>query len=457
MQQPQTSANASVKNRKFVSTESSSEENISNLDYSVSIHSYDQISDELRELRDIIYHRETGLLSPEMLIDENDRLGEHLAIRDVKTGRLIAATMFIHAENSDFSTHSGLSPKQLESWFYASRAMVHPDWRARGLYKFIGYLGSRFARINGRKGNIAYVEEGPGKSAKKVLSAQSLSNAAVRNVADNAGRSYSVVPIVIESDYTCAKSYDALPADLKSFVCDEFFGRELRAEIDKSVQKFYESRFCTKVITSTISKREYISALANNHQFVRWTTRLLARISADCSDRQLRNHYLGHLKGEVDHDLWLGNDLETLGADVAYVRDFMQPNTHIGQFMCVQQSAAAFSSDAIQFLSVPIAIEAITAFMPKTFIKGLHKSITSWGISDPTKASSFLTSHIYTDGGIDGHWTATFDVLKTYIRTEKQHQQALHTVKMVFDAVYRAYDSYVEDFPIDEREASVTH
>jgi hypothetical protein len=254
-----------------------------------------------------------------------------------------------------------------------------------------------------------------------------------------------------------------MPKDLQDMISYNTFPAELQEVIESGIAKFYAGSFVQKVMDSTISRFEYITAMSNNHQFVRWTTRLLARVAAETHHRELRNHYISHLKGEIDHDLWIENDLQELGADVAYIRDHMIPNTYIGQFMAVQESIAAFYKDPIQFLSVPIAIEAISAFMPRAFVDGLHRAIESWGVKNPQKASSFLTSHMFTDGGENGHWVATFAELKNFIKTEKQHQQAMHTARMVLDSVTRAYNSYVSPYPVDgnpqhmRKTAEITH
>ncbi|MCX6124470.1 MAG: hypothetical protein NTV34_06930, partial [Proteobacteria bacterium] len=139
------------------------------LRYSVTTCTYRDISDDLFALRKLVYHDETGLLAIGNLIDENDQKGEHVVIRDNVSGKIIATSMTIPAEESDFAIYSGLKPSQLTSWFLGSRAMVHPEWRSKGLYKLIVYLVARHARINGRKGYIAFIEEGEGKHARKVM------------------------------------------------------------------------------------------------------------------------------------------------------------------------------------------------------------------------------------------------------------------------------------------------
>ncbi|MCX6116645.1 MAG: hypothetical protein NT027_03825 [Proteobacteria bacterium] len=428
---------------------SRSEDPASSLDFSVSVCTYDEISTELYALRSKIYHEEFGLLPKQSLIEENDYKADHLIIRCTSTGELIAASILIHAEISDFATHSGLKASQLTSWYFGSRAMVHPKWRLSGVYKLLVYIGSLHCQVNGRKGFIAYIEQGPDKPAQKILSTQALHFAKPRTVVDTKGNSYVVYPVLCEAEQTRSKIFKTLTSQQKKFLADYSFINEIEREIKAGISKFYNGRFCQRVIEGKLSKSEYILSVSNNYQFVRWTTRLLARIACETSDRKLRNHYLSHLSGEVDHDVWLENDLRELGADVEYVRDEMVPNVHIGQFMSIQESAAAFYKDPIQFLAVPISIEAITAFMPKEFGKGLMQCISSWGLSNPSKACTFMMSHIYTDGGDDGHWAKTIEVLKENVITDKQRRTALLTIKMIFDAVYRAYDNYVDPLAVD--------
>src|SRR5690606_21204933 len=107
------------------------------------------------------------------------------------------------------------------------------------------------------------------------------------------------------------------------------------ATVRRGLDAFYTSEFCRKVFDKTMTRHEYVVTMANNHQFVRWTTRLVAKIVSDTQDAKLRKHMLGHLNGEIDHEVWIENDLRHLGVDVDYIRAQMVPNQFIHTFMCV--------------------------------------------------------------------------------------------------------------------------
>jgi len=179
------------------------------------------------------------------------------------------------------------------------------------------------------------------------------------------------------------------------------------------------------------------------HIYVRWTTRLLGTVIGVTSDRELRRHYIRHLQGEIDHEIMLERDIAHLGYDVDFVKHHMSPTEDIRAFMSLQESLCTGPRrDPSLFLAVPLAIEALTAFLNQEFLGQLSENIAAWGVNDTSRAMTFLTSHIRTDGGTDGHWDATRQILHHYLEGERELQEFLSIVRLVQESQHKAFTSY---------------
>ncbi len=329
----------------------------------------------------------------------------------------------------------------------ADRGFLVPEARGRGLEALLLYVAVRQARRGGARAVVV----GTGGEARTLGAKDGYAAAVLRAplVKGAPARGADGVEGDPGARWACSTAHEAghrafvaLPPELQAFVAERLFVEELEATVRGRCADFHRAGFFRRIIDGTLTRQQYVESVANNHQFVRWTTRLLGRMVGITADKELRHHYLQHLKGEIDHEVLLENDLAHLGADVDYVKDDMVPAAPIQQFMYVQESLAGFHADPVLFLAVPFSIESATAFLTREFVGALKSCIASWGIEHPGRACTFLTSHIHTDGGEDGHWEATRVVLRRHLRTERKLQQALNVVHLVMDSITRAYDDY---------------
>jgi hypothetical protein len=289
------------------------------------------------------------------------------------------------------------------------------------------YAALREGRMSGKKMLIARFDAGT----------YELRAAPFQPVRDEPGR------WVTDVQHAMIRVFGAMSDETKRWVRENLLVEEVEATVKKKCQAIYGNAFFRAVFDRTLTRNQYIEQLANNHQFVRWTTRLLGRIIGLTADRVLRKSYIHHLEGEIDHELLLENDLAYLGADVEYVRSEMTPNPDIQQFMCIQESMSAFHQDPLLFLAVPFSIEGVTAFLSADFVEALHDCIRTWGYEKPSHATTFLTSHIEFDGADDGHWENSRAMFGRFLTTERDTQRVLNIVHMVLDAFNRGLESYV--------------
>jgi hypothetical protein len=197
----------------------------------------------------------------------------------------------------------------------------------------------------------------------------------------------------------------------------------------------------------TLTRRQYVYALSNIYQFVRHTTRVLARCIAYSDTTDMRSHFIHHLNGEVNHELIIEHDLKNLGEDLSYVCQHMAPNGPTQEFMAIQESLIGFYQDPILLMASPMAAEGVTAHLDQAFVDGLHDCMRKWNVPVPEKASKFFVSHMSADGGEDGHWEGTVNFLAKCLTDEGKHQFFLRSMRNSMSGTQRLYDSFVEDVP----------
>jgi hypothetical protein len=183
--------------------------------------------------------------------------------------------------------------------------------------------------------------------------------------------------------------------------------------------------------------------MAGWYQFVKWTTRLLASVISVTDGSALRRHYIKHLSGVIDHERLIENDLRHLGGDLDFVKHHLAPSRHIRKFMSVQESVASFHRDPRLFLAIPLTIEGMSGRLSKEIGEGLAACVKKWGF-DPAKATTFLSSHVVTDGSEDGHWIQTARMVKKHIRDDNSLRNFLEIAAIVDEAISGALSDYLD-------------
>lgn len=400
----------------------------------------DKIPQKLLEWRHKTFVEERHFLVPDELISENDQKGCHILLESADGSHVIGATHIMLAEESDFSRYSQLDTKILREGVYSSRSFVTPEARNRGYFSLLIYLALRWARMHCRQTYFGYMEEGE-PPIRKMLAPIDLIHVPQRQIIGADNRSYQVVAgygTVTQGIFRC---YRTLSKNLKDFVNKTLIPDEIEHKIRTGIQEFYTNQWFEQVYSGQATRRQYAAVLTNLHHYVRWTTRLLARIIAETECPDLRTHYLDHLSGEINHERMLENDLEDLGFDADYWLNNTAPDPGILCFMAIQQSLAAFDRDPILFLIVPLVAEGLSAFISRDFIHALESCAQTWGVRHPHMITRFLRSHIHTDGGETGHWQAIRDILPHYINGEGSMQRALAIIDALLHSQRQTYDN----------------
>ena len=223
---------------------------------------------------------------------------------------------------------------------------------------------------------------------------------------------------------------------------------EAVATLRRRAREFAGNAWCRAAFEGRLGRAQYIAALANTHQYVRYTPRLLARAIAMSEDEALRDHFYRHLRGEQKHDHLLEADLRYLGADVDFIVRAMAPSPATLAFMAAQESMVAFHQDPARFLAAPFVAEGIVAYVDPDLFVALAASIRRWGYAEPAKAPRFLAAHVDFDGGEDGHIVRTAAALTPLLRDDPGQQRFLAVLHLAADAFTRSYDGFAADFDL---------
>ncbi len=362
-----------------------------------------------------------------------------MALRD-GDNNILAASVIARASESVFKEFSGKQEQDIENTLYIDSLWVSPRVNANHFLNGLLYLTLRRGRLWGCQ-NVASIIPSPNTGAPiaTYLRMERISSVDPKHIAevDYVAIAQRLNDAIFQAYSQCS---DALKATLP-----HYFVQEILEYHAIRVKRFFKGSWARAIIEEKLSKEQYISSLYNLHQYVKHTTRLCARCIAHSENRELRNHYIYHLKGEINHELLIESDLKTLDADVEYLIHYHVPHHATNEFIVTQESTIGFKEDPVLMLACPLAAEGISASMDKDFIEHLYNNIKKWGIKNPKKASTFLTSHINFDGGEDGHWQQVVNMLKEFINTETLLQQFLCTYTTAINGFERGFNSNVDD------------
>lgn len=379
-----------------------------------------------------------GYRDPTIARDLSSASGSRVLLFD--NGRCIASGAVVPAESGHFAPLTGLDAHSLEGSVGLMEIRVEPR-RQQEILPVLLYLLTRRARIWGRHSVLTYVSPGLLTTGANIPRWERLANLPV---VSEQGSTDPLWPVAQRLDLAIHHAYRASGPSGQAFL-SRFFVPEAVETLELHIDRFFRTEFFEAVYGSTLTKQQYVYSMANLHQFVRYTTRLIGRAVSLSTDEDLRNHWLKHLSGEINHEKIIEKDLANLGADVDYVVNSMVPNVHNQEFMVMQESVIGFHQDPVLFMAAPFAAEGWTARLTEGFMSALDRTIRGWGIDNPRHVTGFLSSHIHYDGGDDGHWEGTRQILGRYIESDQMLQKFLNLVHLAMNAFERSYSSYVTE------------
>lgn len=356
-------------------------------------------------------------------------------------GECLAAAQVIRAEESAFHELSKLPTARLDQSIALEAVWLGAGNEAADLLPALLYTALRVGRVWGRLSVVAYAENAE-TPVTQIARLAPLSRATAVSVK---GKELSPVAQLLEVSlhHAASRCSPAVWASVQPTLADEVVDT-----VQHWIPQFWSGPWVQSILNGTISREQYLACLKNMHRYVRQTTRHLARAIAHSEDRRLRNHFIEHLKGEINHELSIERDLKQLGVDPEYVIEHSVPSTATREFMAVQESAIGFYQDPVILMACPLAAEGVTAHIDDHFLDILAKTVGSWGVEKPERAIGFLHSHTHTDGGDDGHWQMTVDMLRHYLKDEDMQRRFLSTLAAARDTIERSFNSSVDELKL---------
>ena len=257
--------------------------------------------------------------------------------------------------------------------------------------------------------------------------------------------SQEVTPVAQALDYAIYQIYQQCHGEALAMVKKHFM-KEVQETVEGWIKQFFQGSWAQAIIQEKISREQYIATLCHWHQFVRQTTQHIARAVANAANRELRNHYIYHFKGEINHELLIEQDLKHFNYDLDFLLNFQMPAEATKEFMAVQESTIGFYQNPVLLLACALAAEGMTASIKPAFLEALYRRIASWGIANPKDAARFLSSHVHTDGGDDGHWIRVLAMIGKYVDNEKLLQNFLSVLNVAMHTYERAHNANIDDY-----------
>lgn len=352
-----------------------------------------------------------------------------------------AIVCFAPASHSRFARHAGLPEAALtRSWAIEAVWLAHggslEDDLAPALYRAL-----TAGRVQGASTVVAHVEH------LDTLLSRGLRLAELKTGKPEPSASGALMATAQMLDIAIHHASEACSAQAWREV-QPHLALEVVETIKHWVQGFYKGSWSRSIFEGTMTREQYVQSLSNMHHYVRQTTQHLGRAVASADNRELRRHFIEHLNGEINHEVIIEHDLRHLGVDPEYVMKHRVPNPATKAFMAIQETTIAFYQDPILLMACPLAAEGITANMPDSFVPALRKLVASWGVPNPERATAFLTSHQHADGGDDGHWQMTIEMLNGYLVDEATQRRFLCTLRTAADCIERSFNSNIEELPL---------
>lgn len=360
-----------------------------------------------------------------------------------KYGNTEAAVVVTSAENSEFHKITKMTKNALENCLYINSVWISKDAILSETLSAILYFALRRGRIWG-KGNVVALVPIPNQNVPiaTLLHLDRLGNVPEIEIANQ-----KYLALAQRIKYSMHYIYDQCQGESLELIKDHFVDEILETH-KRWLNRFYTGSWASSILNRTLSKEQYVSSLYNLHEYVRQTTRLAARCIAHSENMTLRNHYINHFRGEINHELLIERDLKYLGADVDYLKAAHVPHSATKEFMVVQESTVAFYQDPILMLACPLAAEGVAAHMQPDFLDALYECIESWGVKKPIEAARFLSSHVSTDGGDDGHWANVVKMIRNNIEDENHLQKFLSVLNAAMNGFEHGFNANIDDLKL---------
>lgn len=364
---------------------------------------------------------------------DNKKIFKNIITIKNKAKQTIIVINSYAAINSEILLNNKLSKEQLDNCWYIDSLWLSPDVAVSEAIPLALYCAIKEARVNNKDIVLTIKNTENNFPIMTYLKANKIKELNKNNILIGQKVNYALIDLA-----------ENLPKNSGDFINKEFCNDMLRLFFNW-YEEFKAGSWSQAIINGTLTKEQYKSTLYNLHTYVQYTTRICARAVAHSDNIHLRNNYIEHLRGEINHEILIQKDLIQLGEDVDYLKKHYIPNKKTQAFMILQESVIGFYQDPIMLLACPFVAEGVSANMKPEFVDKLEETVAKWGIKEPKKAIRFVASHVKFDGGDDGHWEEVIHILPQFIKTEHDRQKFTSIIKFGLDATLNSYNSNVDE------------
>jgi hypothetical protein len=224
-----------------------------------------------------------------------------------------------------------------------------------------------------------------------------------------------------------------------------YYVQEVADTVRAHVEAAFQEGFFQAVVDAKLTKEQYIYILTQQHAYVRYTTRILGYCVAYAQDSNLRRHFAKHLTEEVNHEKILEADLAYLSADVDYVVRDLEANPSTMQFVLGELALVSHFHDPVLLTAAPLVAEGISGHLGSGFVQRLEAIVRSWGYAEPQRATRFFSSHIEYDGGEEGHFQGSMQMLSAHLTNERELRRYLAAVHGLGECFLRIYSESMRE------------
>jgi hypothetical protein len=356
-----------------------------------------------------------------------------ITLKDDRKKTIAIINAYAATDAKEESLTKNFSKKELDNCWFIDSLWLAPDKGLAEVAPLALYTAIKAARVYNKTIAITIKTVNNNFPVMSYLKAKEIKSFESKNIL-----------IGQHVDYILLALAEQLPEEANDFIITEFV-QDMYKMFFHWYEQYNNGTWCTAIMNKTLTKQQYISTLYNLHSYVQYTTRLCARAIAFSDDLFLRNNYIDHFRGEINHEILIQKDLAHLGEDIEYLKKYYIPNIKTKAFMTLQESTIGFYQDPVLLLACPFVAEGVSANFRDELLDNLEQIIGNWGIADPGKAMRFLNSHVKFDGGEDGHWEGVIEILPMYIKDEFERQRFISIAKFGMDSILNSFNSNVDE------------
>lgn len=372
-----------------------------------------------------------------LLIKQTGQLAEAagmcVSLHD-RHNNLMACAVVTPAESSQFQTLTGISKEELTNTVAISSVWLDPNVITAEVLPAILYFALQRGRIWGRD-NVVTLTPIPNTKLPlaTMLNLERLTHLPKLHSGDT-----ELLPTAQRLKYAIYTAYTQCTGLEKDLIHQQF-AKEIMQTYDNAITQLDQGVWVRAVKNHTLSKQQYTTTLFNLYQYATHASRLTARSIAHADEELLRKHFIFLFQGDLHQEKLLEKDLQSLGADLDYLRQAYVPHYATREFLMTLESTIGYQQDSLLMLACCLAAHSLNSIVDGAFKTELLTCVAGWGLANPSNVMNYLQSQ---------NQVIDMPVLQKLITDELQQQNFLATFHSAMSAFTRSLNANVEQLSL---------